>query len=205
MTTGRINQVANHVTHCLPAKGLRHITGQHCGQTITAEADQVFPVATFVFCCINQSRLLPTQHFQLPLRPCSNHHHPNSQCSRLTPCCQLIWTSSDQKSSSLSLWRIRLSQGQYHQTIGLQFTPTHCERANQHPFSGLQGTPTMVGNTAEPQAKSKQLPTLIAPKAQTLHCPPFPRSELTASFEFDSLETVVLCLLNTPNLVSSTT
>jgi hypothetical protein len=65
----------------------------------------------FVLCCNNQSRLLPTWHFQLPFGPCSNHHHPNSQHSGMMPVCQPIRTGSGQKSSSPSLWRIRLSQG----------------------------------------------------------------------------------------------
>jgi hypothetical protein len=58
-----------------------------------------------------------------------------------TPSYQLIRTGSGQKSSSPSLWQICYHKGQYHQTIGLQFTPTHGERANQHPLPRLQDSP----------------------------------------------------------------
>jgi hypothetical protein len=71
----------------------------------------VLPVATFVLCRNSQCRPLPTLHFQLPFRPCSSNHHPNSQHTRFeAPLYQLILTGNRQKSSSPSLWRIRLSQ-----------------------------------------------------------------------------------------------
>lgn len=93
-------------------------------------------------------------------------------------------------------------KGQYHRTIGLQSTPTHCERANQHPFSRLQGTPTQWANTAEPQAKSKQTPTLIAPQAQTQGPPAI---TLVAVYWQPALyltawELLYLCFLNTARL-----
>jgi hypothetical protein len=128
---------------------------------------------------------------------------PKASTQGWTPSYQLIGTGSGQKSSSPSLWQICYHKGRCHRTIGLQFTPTHCERANQHPLARLQDIPALAGTTTKPYAKSKQGPTLIAPQAQTLHYPASPRSELAGSFKLDSLGTAVLCLLNTPDLVSS--
>ena len=158
MTTGRINQVAIHVTPHRPAKlGYCQVTTSlRVGQTIPASAVQVLPVATVVLCSNSQWRPLLAGHFQLPVRPCSRHHHPNNKHSRLDAKLQNhLDRQCPEVQFSIPVANL-LSQERYHQTIGLQFTPTHCERANQHPLLRLKETPTFAGTTTKPQAKSKQ-------------------------------------------------
>jgi hypothetical protein len=85
MTTGRINQVANHVTPRQPAKpGYCQVsTSLRVGWTIPTGAVQVLPVATYVLCRNTQRRLFHARHFRLPVRPCSNQNHPKSKHTRL--------------------------------------------------------------------------------------------------------------------------
>jgi hypothetical protein len=124
--------------------------------------------------CALHFKTISQDHYTLGTFICLIGHAPTTTIPRTgtqgwTPSYQLIRTGSGQKSSSPSSWQICFHKRRYHQTIGLQFTPTHGERANQHPLARLQDKPTLAGTTAKPHAKSKQTPTLIAPQAQTLH------------------------------------
>jgi hypothetical protein len=95
-------------------------------------------------------RTINDDHYTLGTCNCLLGHapakyHPKNKYSRLDAKLQ---THSDrqwpQVQISIPVANL-LSQGQYHQTTGLQFTITHCERANQHPSARLQGEPTLAG------------------------------------------------------------
>jgi hypothetical protein len=115
--------------------------------------------------------------YQLGTFNCLSGHAPTTTIrtasSRQKPSYQLIRTGSGQKSSSPSLRRIRLSQGTVSPDNGITIYSYAWRKSKPTSFPKIAGHAHLVGSTAEPQAKSKQTPTLIAPQLQTPRPAPF--------------------------------
>ena len=162
--------------------------------------------ATFVLCRNYQWRLFHARHFPLPVRPCSSHSHPkNKQLDAgrqaansfgqavarslvLHPCGKFAITrDSITRQVDFNLL-LRIAKEQ---------TNILCRGYSIHPLS--QALPLNL----KPWVNKSLLWLLHRHKLSTAL--PIPRSASTGSFKLDSQGTAVLCLLNTPDLVSSLT